>query len=97
MSEGEENDQTVAELQSDVEVLDLVKGLEAYAKMVEGIVNARFPEFPDTEVPELDDDNDVSGEILPIDGLHHFAREAKRNVIGIRQQMEQRLFGAKKT
>ena len=91
LAETEILQQPVEALQDDIYVLDAVKGLEAYAEMVASAITARFREFDDVEA-----DAEESSDPEPVDHMHHFIRETRRNAKGARQQLEQRIFSGKR-
>jgi hypothetical protein len=99
-------DRPLGTVQGDLALLDLIKGLEAYASIACVGVMAEYEEFRDVDVPEGSDiEVSVTGEqffidgkggeqkLEPIDDLHHFARECRKAAKGLRQQLEQRMFG----
>lgn len=85
-------DRPLGAVQGDLALLDLIKGLEAYASIACAGVMAEYQEFEQSpeDAPEPGED---APEPEPIDDLHHFARECRRNAKGLRQRLEQRMFG----
>lgn len=81
-------------VQGDLALLDLIKGLEAYASIACAGVEAEYAEFNVVQLPEdAPDPGDDEPELEPIDDLHHFARQCRKMAKGLRQQLEQRMFG----
>jgi hypothetical protein len=87
-------DQPLDAAQTDVMMLDMVKGLEAFTTLVLREVGGRYPEYPElTEEQEEAMSEEELDNLEPIDDLHRYLREAKTFTTGARQQLEQRLFG----
>lgn len=95
-------DRPLGTVQGDLALLDLIKGLEAYASIACVGVMAEYLEFEDgiDHIEEsatgdrftIDEEGNEQ-KLKPIDDLHHFARECRRTAKGLRQQLEQRMFG----
>lgn len=81
-------DQPLEKVHSDLIDLDMVKGLEAYAFLVFNHINAKYLEH---------DAEDESEDPEPVDDLHEFLRRVKKYAMGARQQLEQRMFGARES
>lgn len=84
MAEDDYFDKPLSVVQSDLSVLDALKGIEAFSEMLLRTINHKFEEYP------LDDDRE---DVEPLDNLHYFIRESHRCAKGARQELEQRLFG----
>lgn len=95
MDEAKVLDQPLINAQEDLNMLDTVKGLEAYAKMVGILVGRAYPEYPEVSEEELEALEKENKDLEPLDNFHHFLRETERFAMGARQQLEQRLFGGK--
>jgi hypothetical protein len=75
---------SLRDVQADLALLDLVKGLEALAGVAKDSLQRGFEEYSP---------KDSEGNTEPLDDLHHHARECRRHASAVRQLLEQRMFG----